>query len=200
MQRRVFVVLVLALCVAAIPRIALAHFPEVEGTEDCTGTVNYTVRAWNGPDDVSRTNPDIGVYVDGQLVQHGAFTPENDFTFTGSVKLDAPKTVHVKAVALAPWASGRPAGGSRETTVRAPKDCETTTTTESTTTTSVAPTTTVAPPTTQPPSSSVGPSTTVVGRLPFSGSSTVPMLVVGLILVAGGAAFVIADKRRGLSG
>jgi hypothetical protein len=199
MQRRVFVVLVLALCVAAIPRIALAHFPEVEGTEDCTGTVNYTVRAWNGPDDVSRTNPDIGVYVDGQLVQHGAFTPENDFTFTGSVKLDAPKTVHVKAVALAPWASGRPAGGSRETTVRAPKDCETTTT-ESTTTTSVAPTTTVAPPTTQPPSSSVGPSTTVVGRLPFSGSSTVPMLVVGLILVAGGAAFVIADKRRGLSG
>jgi hypothetical protein len=199
MQRRVFVVLVLALCVAAIPRIALAHFPEVEGTEDCTGTVNYTVRAWNGPDDVSRTNPDIGVYVDGQLVQHGAFTPENDFTFTGSVKLDAPKTVHVKAVALAPWASGRPAGGSRETTVRAPKDCETTTT-ESTTTTSIAPTTTVAPPTTQPPSSSVGPSTTVVGRLPFSGSSTVPMLVVGLILVAGGAAFVIADKRRGLSG
>jgi hypothetical protein len=133
------------------------------------------------------------------LVEHGAFTPENDFTFTGSVKLDAPKTVHVKAVALAPWASGRPAGGSRETTVRAPKDCETTTT-ESTTTTSVAPTTTVAPPTTQPPSSSVGPSTTVVGRLPFSGSSTVPMLVVGLILVAGGAAFVIADKRRGLSG
>jgi hypothetical protein len=199
MQRRVFVVLVLALCVAAIPRIALAHFPEVEGTEDCSGTVSYTVRAWNGPDDVSRTNPDIGVYVDGQLVQHGAFTPENDFTFTGSVKLDAPKTVHVKAVALAPWASGRPAGGSRETTVRAPKDCETTTT-ESTTTTSIAPTTTVAPPTTQPPSSSVGPSTTVVGRLPFSGSSTVPMLVVGLILVAGGAAFVIADKRRGLSG
>jgi hypothetical protein len=199
MQRRVFVVLVLALCVAAIPRIALAHFPEVEGTEDCSGTVSYTVRAWNGPDDVSRTNPDIGVYVDGQLVQHGAFTPENDFTFTGSVKLDAPKTVHVKAVALAPWASGRPAGGSRETTVRAPKDCETTTT-ESTTTTSIAPTTTVAPPTTQPPSSSVGPSTTVVGKLPFSGSSTVPMLVVGLILVAGGAAFVIADKRRGLSG
>jgi hypothetical protein len=194
MQRRVFVVLVLALCVAAIPRIALAHFPEVEGTEDCSGTVSYTVRAWNGPDDVSRTNPDIGVYVDGQLVQHGAFTPENDFTFTGSVKLDAPKTVHVKAVALAPWASGRPAGGSRETTVKAPKDCETTTTTKSTTTT------TVAPPTTQPPSSSVGPSTTVVGKLPFSGSSTVPMLVVGLILVAGGAAFVIADKRRGLSG
>lgn len=199
MQRRVFVVLVLALCVAAIPRIALAHFPEVEGTEDCSGTVSYTVRAWNGPDDVSRTNPDIGVYVDGQLVQHGAFTPENDFTFTGSVKLDAPKTVHVKAVALAPWASGRPAGGSRETTVRAPKDCETTTT-ESTTTTSVAPTTTVAPPTTQPPNTTGTPTTTGGGELPFTGSSTVPLLVIGLILAAGGAAFVIADKRRGLSG
>lgn len=199
MQRRVFVVLVLALCVAAIPRIALAHFPEVEGTEDCSGTVSYTVRAWNGPDDVSRTNPDIGVYVDGQLVQHGAFTPENDFTFTGSVKLDAPKTVPVKAVALAPWASGRPAGGSRETTVRAPKDCETTTT-ESTTTTSVAPTTTVAPPTTQPPNTTGTPTTTGGGELPFTGSSTVPLLVIGLILAAGGAAFVIADKRRGLSG
>ena len=32
MQRRVLVVLVLALCVAAIPGIALAHFPEVQGT------------------------------------------------------------------------------------------------------------------------------------------------------------------------
>jgi hypothetical protein len=192
MQRRLFVVLVLALCVAAIPRAALAHFPEVEGTEDCGGTVNYTVRAWNGPTPVSRTNPDIGVYVDGQLVQHGAFTPENNFTFTGSVKLDAPKTVHVKAVALAPWASGTKPGGSRETTVRAPTDCETTTTT------SVAPATT-APPTTQPPSSAVAPSTTVAGKLPFTGSSTVPMLVVGLLLVATGAAVVISGKRRGLS-
>jgi hypothetical protein len=132
------------------------------------------------------------VYVDGKLVQHGAFTPENNFTFTGSVKLEAPKTVHVKAVALAPWASGKPAGGSRETTVRAPTDCETTTTTESPTTT--------APPTTAPPSSSVSPSTTVAGKLPFTGGSTVPLLVIGLALAAGGAAFVIAGKRRGLSG
>jgi hypothetical protein len=197
MRRRVFVVLVLALCVAAIPRVALAHFPEVQGTEDCSGTVSYTVKAWNGPDAESRTNPDIGVYVDGKLVQHGAFTPENNFTFTGSVKLEAPKTVHVKAVALAPWASGKPAGGSRETTVRAPTDCETTTTTESPTTT-VAPTT--APPTTAPPSSSVSPSTTVAGELPFTGGSTVPLLVIGFVLAAGGAAFVIAGKRRGLSG
>jgi hypothetical protein len=192
MQRRVFVVLVLALCLAAIPGIALAHFPEVQGTEDCSGLVSYTVRAWNGPTAESKTNPDIGVYVDGQLVQHGAFTPENNFSFTGSFQLDAPKTVHVKAVALAPWASGVKPGGSRETTVRAPKDCETTTTTESTTTTTSAPTTTS-------PSSSVAPSTTVAGELPFSGSSTVPTLVVGVLLVAGGVAFVISGKRRGLS-
>jgi hypothetical protein len=200
MRRRVFVVLVLALCVAAIPRVALAHFPEVQGTQDCSGTVSYTVTAWNGPDAESRTNPDIGVYVDGKLVQHGAFTPENNFTFTGSVKLEAPKTVHVKAVALAPWASGKPAGGSRETTVRAPKDCETTTTTSSPTTTTIESPTTTAPPTTQPPSSSGLPTTTVGGELPFTGGSTVPLLVIGLIMAAGGAAFVIAGKRRGLSG
>jgi LPXTG-motif cell wall-anchored protein len=193
MQRRVFVVVVLALCLAAIPGIALAHFPEVQGTEDCSGVVSYTVRSWNGPTAESKTNPDIGVYVDGQLVQHGAFTPENDFSFTGSFQLDAPKTVHVKAVALAPWASGVKPGGSRETTVKAPTDCETTTTTSSPTTTTVAPTT-------QPPSSSVSPSTTVGGELPFTGSSTVPLLVIGLIMAAGGAAFVVAGKRRGLSG
>jgi hypothetical protein len=194
MQRRAFIVLVLALSLAAIPRVALAHFPEVEGTQDCSGKVSYTARAWNGPDDASRTNPDIGVYVDGTLVQHGAFTPENDFTFSGSVQLDAPKTVHVKVVALAPWGSGRPAGASRETTVRAPKDCETTTTTESTATT-----TTVPSPTTAPPSS-VAPSTTIAGRLPFTGGSTVPMIVVGLLLVGAGALAVISGRRRGLTG
>jgi hypothetical protein len=187
MQRRAFIVLILALCLAAIPRVALAHFPEVEGTEDCTGKVSYTARAWNGPDDASRTNPDIGVYVDGTLVQHGAFTPENDFTFSGSVQLDAPKTVHVKVVALAPWGSGRPAGASREITVRAPSDCETTTTT------------TVSPPTTAPPSS-VAPSTTIADQLPFTGSSTVPMIVVGLLLVAAGALAMISGRRRGLTG
>jgi LPXTG-motif cell wall-anchored protein len=46
----------------------------------------------------------------------------------------------------------------------------------------------------------VAPSTTVAGKLPFTGTSTTPMLIVGLILVAGGATFVISGRRRGLSG
>ena len=48
MQRRVLVILVLALCIAAIPRAAFAHFPEVQGSEDCNGHLSYTVTAWNG--------------------------------------------------------------------------------------------------------------------------------------------------------
>ncbi len=193
MQRRVFVILVLALLVAAIPRIAFAHFPEIQGTEDCNGHLSYTVTAWNGPTPQSRTNPDIGVEVNGKLVQHGAFSPENNFQFTGSVDLGSPQTAHIKATALAPWANGVAPGQSRSATVTAPTNCETTTT--------EAPTTTVAPPTTVAPSSSVAPSTTTAGApLPFTGKSTVPMLVVGLVLVAGGATFVISGRRRGLSG
>jgi hypothetical protein len=192
MQRRVFVILVLALCIAAIPRIAFAHFPEVQGTEDCNGHLSYTVTAWNGPTPESRTNPDIGVEVNGQLVQHGAFSAANNYQFTGSVELGSPQTAHIKATALAPWGNGVAPGQSRSATVKAPTNCETTTTTE-------APTTTVAP-TTAPPAS-VAPSTTVAGgALPFTGKSAVPMLVVGLILVAGGAVFVISGRRRGLTG
>lgn len=146
--------------------------------------------AWNGPTPQSRTNADIGVWVNGKEVQHGSFSPENNFSFTGSVELGAPRTAHVKATALAPWGSGSPPGQSRTATVKAPTNCETTTTTE---------TTTVAPPTTVSPSS-VAPSTTVAGKLPFTGRSTVPMLVVGLILVAGGAASVISGRRRRLTG
>jgi hypothetical protein len=112
MQRRVFVILVLALFLAAIPRIAFAHFPEVQGNEDCNGHLSYTVTAWNGPTPESRTNSDIGVEVNGKLVQHGSFSPENDFTFTGTVELGSPQTAHIKATALAPWASGV-APGSR---------------------------------------------------------------------------------------
>jgi hypothetical protein len=198
MQRRVFVILVLALCIAAIPRVAFAHFPEVQGTEDCNGHLSYTVTAWNGPTPESRTNPDIGVTVNGKEVQHGAFSPANNFSFTGSVELGTPQTAHITVTALAPWASGVAPGQSRSATVKAPSGCETTTTTETTTPTTVAPSSSVAP-TTAPPTT-VAPSSTVGGTLPFTGRSVVPMLIVGLILVAGGAVFVVSGRRRGLSG
>jgi len=186
MQRRAFVILVLALFVAAIPRAAFAHFPEIQGTEDCNGHLSYTVTAWNGPTPESRTNSDIGVEVNGTLVQHGSFSAANNDQFTGSGELGSPQTAHIKATALAPWGSGVAPGQSRSATVKAPTNCETTTT--------------VGPPTTVAPSSSVAPSTTTAGGgLPFTGKSTVPMLVVGLVLVAGGATFVISGRRRGLS-
>lgn len=38
MHRRVFVILVLALCVAAIPRVAFAHFPEIQAPRTATAT------------------------------------------------------------------------------------------------------------------------------------------------------------------
>jgi hypothetical protein len=193
MQRRVFVILVLALCIAAVPRAALAHFPAVQGTEDCTGRLSYTVTAWNGPTPESRTNPDIGVTVNGKEVQRGSFSPANGFRFTGSVELGTPQTAHVRVTALAPWGNGAAAGQSRSATVKAPTDCETATT-GTTTPARVAPSSSVAPP------ASVAPSSTVAGSLPFTGRSTVPTLVVGLLLVAGGAASVASGRRRGPTG
>jgi hypothetical protein len=189
MQRRVFVILALALCIAAVPRAALAHFPEVQGTEDCDGRLSYTVTAWNGPTPESRTNPDIGVTVNGKEVQHGSFSPVNGFRFTGSVELGTPQTAHVRVTALAPWGNGAAAGQTRSATVKAPSDCQTAIT-GTTTPARVAPSSSVAPP------ASVAPSSTIAGSLPFTGGSTEPTLVVGLLLVAGGAAFVASGRRR----
>jgi hypothetical protein len=193
MQRRVLVILVLALCIAAIPRAAFAHFPEVQGSEECNGHLSYTVTAWNGPTPESRTNPDIGVTVNGKEVQHGSFSPANNFSFSGAVELGTPQPAHVTVTALGRWGNGVAPGESRSATVKAPSDCESSTT-EATTPSSVAPSSSVAPP------AAVAPSSTVAGRLPFTGGSTVPMLVVGLVLVAGGAAFVVSGRRRGATG
>jgi len=97
MRKRLFVILGLVLGLALVPGLASAHHPEVAGEQDCDGTLTYTVTAWNGKTEASRTNPDIRVKVDGVLVQTGAFNKENGFEFTGTVELGEPKTVVVWA-------------------------------------------------------------------------------------------------------
>jgi len=222
MRKRLFVAMGLACCLALVPGLAWAWHADVSGSEDCKGTLTYTVRAWNGPDDASRTNSDVRVKVDGKLVQTGEFTKENGFQFSGTVELGAPKTVVVWAKAFANWANGGEPGPAKQVTVEAPKDCPTPSsstspsssssssstsstmgpTTTETPSTTIASTTTAAPTTTAPvpsstvsPTTIIAPTTTTGGALPFTGSNAVPMLLAGLVLVAGGALALRFSRR-----
>jgi hypothetical protein len=60
------------------------------------------------------------------------------------------------------------------------------------------PTSTTAPTTTAPAHEAVPTTTTVQsgGQLPFTGSSTLPMLIAALVLIAGGAAVLLAARGR----
>jgi hypothetical protein len=224
MRTRLFVAIGLAVCLALVPGLALAHHPVVSGEQDCDGTLTYTVRAWNGKTDASRTNPDVRVKVDGVLVQTGAFTKENGFQFSGTVELGAPRTVVVWAKAFADWGNGTAPGEARQVTVYPPEDCpppssSTSTPGSSTSTPTTAGPTTTVPPTTPPTSGTAAPTSTMAptttagqttttaavppstvapttiaqptttvedGGLPFTGANAVPLLLTGLVLLAGG--------------
>ena len=76
----------------AVP--ALAHHPEVEATafceEDGQVYVDYSTWAWvktdyiPNPTDDHRTNNDVRVYLNGELVDSGAFNVDNEFMFGGT--------------------------------------------------------------------------------------------------------------------
>jgi hypothetical protein len=236
MRTRSFVAIGLAVCLAFVPGLALAHYPVVSGEQNCGGTLTYTVRAWNGKTDASRTNPDVRVKVDGALVQTGAFTKENGFQFSGTVELGTPRTVVVWVKAFADWGNGAAPGEAHKVTVYPPKDCppsssSTSTSGSSTSTSTTAGPTTTVPPTMPPtsgtaaptstmaptttgrttttapvPSSTVAPTTiaqpttTVGGGLPFTGANAVPLLLTGLVLLAGGYLALRFGRRNARRG
>jgi hypothetical protein len=173
--------------------------------------VHYTVAAWEKGHEAPSV--DVSYELNGTKVELHApdqfFGPHHN-EFTGHFDLPADTTGTITFTAVAHWTGADassdtgsaelPEAGKCEestTTTEAPTTTETPTTAGPTTTTetqpTVAPSSSLAPTTTE---SAVGAatSTTSGGALPFTGASSGPMLLAGIVLVGGGALFLFLSR------
>jgi hypothetical protein len=111
---------------------ALATNPEITAEVICdplTGetVISYTSTAYtNASFETDRANPQVEIYVDGVLVQTGAYVA-TDYSFSGYAP--APQdwlpgdTVTVMALAVGTWGNGKAGGQSASTTVTLTEEC-----------------------------------------------------------------------------
>ena len=194
---------------------ALAWHSSVDVTSECLDDgqiqVSYTVTAWEADHDAY-----VKVFyeLDGETtaLPSGEFNDEQS-SFSGDFVLPAGTHGTVTVTAVAFWKDDGKSKNSGST--KLPYKCEMPTTSTAPPTTAP-PTTappTTAPPTTTPPSSSVSPTTSLEtttsgaaagvtsstsggGQLPFTGNSSGPMLLAGIVLVGGGSLFLLISRAR----
>ena len=194
---------------------ALAWHSSVDVTSECLDDgqiqVSYTVTAWEADHDAY-----VKVFyeLDGETtaLPSGEFNDEQS-SFSGDFVLPAGTHGTVTVTAVAFWKDDGKSKNSGST--KLPDKCEMPTTSTAPPTTAP-PTTappTTAPPTTTPPSSSVSPTTSLEtttsgaaagvttttsggGQLPFTGNSSGPMLMAGIVLVGGGSLFLLISRAR----
>jgi hypothetical protein len=194
---------------------ALAWHSSVDVASECLDDgqiqVSYTVTAWEA-------GHDAHVKVFYELDDETTDLPSGEFndeqsSFSGDFVLPAGTHGTVTVTAVAFWKDDGKSKNSGST--KLPYKCEKPTTTTAPPTTAP-PTTappTTAPPTTTPPSSSVSPTTSLEtttsgaaagvtsttsggGQLPFTGNSSGPMLLAGIVLVGGGSLFLLISRAR----
>ena len=193
---------------------ALAWHSNVTVTARCLDgqvRIHYTVQAW----EKGHEAPTVDVSYElngGQDVTVDSddhfFGPQHN-QFTGHFDLPASTTGTITFTAVAHWTGAESSSDTGSAELPPAGKCE-----ESTTTTTVAPTTTVTPTTEGPtttteavaPSSSLATTTTGSavgaatsttaggGQLPFTGASSGPMLLAGIVLVGGGALFLLLSR------
>jgi hypothetical protein len=185
--------------------------------------VSYTVKSWEAGHEAT---VDVFSEANGAVTKResGAFTPESS-QFSGQFDLPLGSKGEVTIIAIAFWKDAPKSRDTGSTELPPADKCEkpTTTTAPPTTAppttappTTAPPTTappTTAPPTTTPPSSSVSPTTSLEtttsaavgavtsttsggGQLPFTGNSSGPMLLAGIVLVGGGSLFLLLSRAR----
>jgi hypothetical protein len=199
---------------------ALAWHSNVDVTSECLDDgqvqVSYTVTAWEAAHDA---HVKVFYELDGEKTDlpSGEFNDEQS-SFSGDFVLPAGTHGTVTVTAVAFWKDDGKSKNSGSTEL--PDKCEmpTTSTAPPTTAppTTAPPTTappTTAPPTTTPPSSSLSPTTSLEtttsgaaagatsttsggGQLPFTGNSSGPMLLAGIVLVGGGSLFLLISRAR----
>jgi hypothetical protein len=194
---------------------ALAWHSTVDVTSECLDDgqiqVSYTVTAWEADHDA---HVKVFYELDGETtaLPSGEFNDEQS-SFSGDFVLPAGTHGTVTVTAVAFWKDDGKSKNSGSTEL--PHKCEMPTTSTAPPTTAP-PTTappTTAPPTTTPPSSSVSPTTSLEtttsgaaagvttttsggGQLPFTGNSSGPMLLAGIVLVGGGSLFLLISRAR----
>jgi hypothetical protein len=197
---------------------ALAWHSNVDVKAECHNNqvrVSYTVTAWEKGHEAE---VDVSYKLDngetGDL-DSGEFT-ETKSQFFGQKDFDLGATGKITIIAVAHWKDDSATTDSGSAWFPKPEKCEKPTTTTAPPTTAP-PTTappTTAPPTTTPPSSSVSPTTSGEettttaaagaapsttsggGQLPFTGNSSGPMLLAGIVLVGGGSLFLLISRAR----
>jgi hypothetical protein len=193
---------------------ALAWHSNITVTARCLEgqvRIHYTVSAWEKGHEAPTV--DVSYELNGTTVQVTAddqfFGPHHN-EFTGHFDLPADTTGTITFTAVAHWtgveassdtgsAELPPAGKCEESTssTEAPTTTVTPTTEGPTTTTegSVSPSSSLAPTTTT--ESAVGAATSTTsggGALPFTGANSGPMLLAGILLVGGGALFLLLSR------
>jgi len=189
---------------------------EAKCLDDGRIQVDYTVTAWEAGHDASVT---VFYRLNGERTDlpSGHFD-EKQSEFSDSFVLPAGTTGTVTVSSVAVWKDDTNPSKNESEPVKLPKNCnggESSTTTSESTTTTAAPTTTIAPSTTVAPSSTVAPTTSIEettttaavgaatstsaggGQLPFTGASSGPMLLAGIVLVGGGSLFLLLSRARG---
>ena len=185
--------------------------------------VHYTVTAWEeGHDATVYVFYKLDDGTSGKLPT-GVFDKDHSVV-EGDFELAEGTTGTVTVVAIAKWDGSEKT--KDEGSAELPDKCkghesststsESTTSTSESTSTTAPPTTapsTTAPSTTAPPSSTVAPTTSLEtttsgaaagvtsttsggGQLPFTGNSSGPMLLAGIVLVGGGSLFLLISRAR----
>ena len=199
---------------------ALAWHSNVTVTARCLEgqvRVHYTVVAWEKGHEAT---VDVSYELDGKVTEVESdehfFAPQHN-QFSGHFDLPAGTTGTITFTAVAHWKGAEsstdtgsaklpPASKCEESTTTTTVESTTTTTVEATTTTQEATTTTETEATVAPSSSlattttqtAVGAATTTTGggALPFTGASSGPMLLAGVVLVGGGALVLFVSRNR----
>ena len=178
--------------------------------------VHYTVVAWEKDHEAT---VDVSYELNGKVTKLESdehfFAPKHN-QFSGHFDLPAGTTGTITFTAVAHWKGAETSTDTGSAELPPASKCEesttttvgesTTTTVEETTTTLEATTTTETEATVAPSSSlattttqvAVGAATTTTGggALPFTGASSGPMLLAGLVLIGGGALLLFASRNR----
>jgi hypothetical protein len=182
---------------------ALAWHSNVTVTARCLEgqvRVHYTVAAWEKDHEAT---VDVSYELNGKVTKLESdehFFAPNHNQFSDQFDLPAGTTGTITFTAVAHWKDAKATSDTGSADLPPADKCEESTTTttvaESTTTTVEETTTTVEATTTTETAVGAATSTTGGGALPFTGASSGPMLLAGIVLVGGGALVLFVSRNR----
>jgi hypothetical protein len=123
-SRTAFALAVLALQFL-VAGTAAAHHPDISAVAVCDDNdslvIQYTATAWQSPNALKRTNPQIDILVNDVKVGQGAFASPN-FQFSDSTAAPPGTSATVTALAVGNWGDGFAGGQSTSVTVTYPTE------------------------------------------------------------------------------